>query len=205
MCRGPSVQREFRDPLFGFDGSQRRCFGCDHRGFARNGDSILNGSITATPFHTKPSCMSSDRSTWHSDSAAADKITASQNETLLCARSTAPRRTSVELSVRLLNAFRQWRTAFRAASDMLGRDIGGRGRNRTFNLSVKSRMLCQLSYASTCEHRAAGMAQARAEACRMRCCLEENSIAARSLSKAGSAPFRPCPVPANGCDILARH
>ena len=26
--------------------------------------------------------------------------------------------------------------------------IGGRGRNRTFNLSVKSRMLCQLSYAS---------------------------------------------------------
>ena len=24
---------------------------------------------------------------------------------------------------------------------------GGRGRNRTFNLSVKSRMLCQLSYA----------------------------------------------------------
>jgi hypothetical protein len=26
---------------------------------------------------------------------------------------------------------------------------GGRGRNRTFNLSIKSRMLCQLSYAST--------------------------------------------------------
>ena len=26
--------------------------------------------------------------------------------------------------------------------------IGGRGRNRTYNLSVKSRMLCQLSYAS---------------------------------------------------------
>jgi hypothetical protein len=26
--------------------------------------------------------------------------------------------------------------------------IGGRGRNRTFNLSIKSRMLCQLSYAS---------------------------------------------------------
>jgi hypothetical protein len=26
---------------------------------------------------------------------------------------------------------------------------GGRGRNRTFNLSVKSRMLCQLSYASS--------------------------------------------------------
>lgn len=25
---------------------------------------------------------------------------------------------------------------------------GGRGRNRTFNLSIKSRMLCQLSYAS---------------------------------------------------------
>jgi hypothetical protein len=25
---------------------------------------------------------------------------------------------------------------------------GGRGRNRTYNLSVKSRMLCQLSYAS---------------------------------------------------------
>ena len=27
--------------------------------------------------------------------------------------------------------------------------IGGRGRNRTYNLSVKSRMLCQLSYASS--------------------------------------------------------
>ena len=27
-------------------------------------------------------------------------------------------------------------------------DFGGRGRNRTYNLSVKSRMLCQLSYAS---------------------------------------------------------
>jgi hypothetical protein len=26
--------------------------------------------------------------------------------------------------------------------------LGGRGRNRTYNLSVKSRMLCQLSYAS---------------------------------------------------------
>ena len=26
---------------------------------------------------------------------------------------------------------------------------GGRGRNRTYNLSVKSRMLCQLSYASS--------------------------------------------------------
>ncbi len=26
--------------------------------------------------------------------------------------------------------------------------IGGRGRNRTYNLSIKSRMLCQLSYAS---------------------------------------------------------
>ena len=25
---------------------------------------------------------------------------------------------------------------------------GGRGRNRTYNLSIKSRMLCQLSYAS---------------------------------------------------------
>jgi hypothetical protein len=29
--------------------------------------------------------------------------------------------------------------------------IGGRGRNRTYNLSVKSRMLCQLSYASRSE------------------------------------------------------
>src|SRR6185437_6403531 len=28
------------------------------------------------------------------------------------------------------------------------RTYGGRGRNRTYNLSVKSRMLCQLSYAS---------------------------------------------------------
>ena len=27
-------------------------------------------------------------------------------------------------------------------------ESGGRGRNRTYNLSVKSRMLCQLSYAS---------------------------------------------------------
>ncbi len=27
-------------------------------------------------------------------------------------------------------------------------EAGGRGRNRTFNLSIKSRMLCQLSYAS---------------------------------------------------------
>ena len=32
---------------------------------------------------------------------------------------------------------------------MIGkRKDGGRGRNRTFNLSIKSRMLCQLSYAS---------------------------------------------------------
>ncbi len=29
-----------------------------------------------------------------------------------------------------------------------GSGFGGRGRNRTYNLSVKSRMLCQLSYAS---------------------------------------------------------
>ena len=28
------------------------------------------------------------------------------------------------------------------------RGFGGRGRNRTYNLSIKSRMLCQLSYAS---------------------------------------------------------
>ncbi len=27
-------------------------------------------------------------------------------------------------------------------------NIGGRGRNRTYNQSIKSRMLCQLSYAS---------------------------------------------------------
>ena len=33
----------------------------------------------------------------------------------------------------------------RASAPCIG---GGRGRNRTFNLSVKSRMLCQLSYAS---------------------------------------------------------
>lgn len=45
--------------------------------------------------------------------------------------------------------------ASRAKDQMLGdfceegqRRIGGRGRNRTYNLSVKSRMLCQLSYAS---------------------------------------------------------
>jgi hypothetical protein len=30
----------------------------------------------------------------------------------------------------------------------LSKKDGGRGRNRTFNLSIKSRMLCQLSYAS---------------------------------------------------------
>ena len=29
-----------------------------------------------------------------------------------------------------------------------GKKFGGRGRNRTYNLSIKSRMLCQLSYAS---------------------------------------------------------
>src|SRR5580704_7928960 len=39
---------------------------------------------------------------------------------------------------------------------------GGRGRNRTFNLSIKSRMLCQLSYAST-EGRPGGKAPRRAE------------------------------------------
>ena len=32
--------------------------------------------------------------------------------------------------------------------NFLGSSFGGRGRNRTYNLSVKSRMLCQLSYAS---------------------------------------------------------
>jgi hypothetical protein len=32
--------------------------------------------------------------------------------------------------------------------NFLGGVFGGRGRNRTYNLSVKSRMLCQLSYAS---------------------------------------------------------
>ena len=34
--------------------------------------------------------------------------------------------------------------------------FGGRGRNRTYNLSVKSRMLCQLSYASNLCGRYAG-------------------------------------------------
>jgi hypothetical protein len=34
---------------------------------------------------------------------------------------------------------------------LLAEVIGGRGRNRTYNLSVKSRMLCQLSYASSIE------------------------------------------------------
>jgi hypothetical protein len=33
---------------------------------------------------------------------------------------------------------------------------GGRGRNRTYNLSVKSRMLCQLSYASRIAGKACG-------------------------------------------------
>ena len=32
---------------------------------------------------------------------------------------------------------------------LIGWFLGGRGRNRTYNLSIKSRMLCQLSYAST--------------------------------------------------------
>ena len=31
------------------------------------------------------------------------------------------------------------------------RKVGGRGRNRTYNQSIKSRMLCQLSYASRLE------------------------------------------------------
>jgi hypothetical protein len=35
----------------------------------------------------------------------------------------------------------------RIAKQANGLRNGGRGRNRTFNLSVKSRMLCQLSYA----------------------------------------------------------
>src|SRR5579875_1488393 len=40
------------------------------------------------------------------------------------------------------------RPAQERASGMRAYCVGGRGRNRTFNLSIKSRMLCQLSYAS---------------------------------------------------------
>jgi hypothetical protein len=31
--------------------------------------------------------------------------------------------------------------------EKMGNDIGERGRNRTFNLLIKSQLLCQLSYA----------------------------------------------------------
>ncbi len=41
--------------------------------------------------------------------------------------------------------------------------IGGRGRNRTFNLSIKSRMLCQLSYASWRGDRAAAIEACKAK------------------------------------------
>ncbi len=37
---------------------------------------------------------------------------------------------------------------FAEALEFTWSSFGGRGRNRTYNLSVKSRMLCQLSYAS---------------------------------------------------------
>jgi hypothetical protein len=50
--------------------------------------------------------------------------------------------------------------------------LGGRGRNRTYNLSVKSRMLCQLSYASNwlehCAARKKGTIFAGAETCATR-------------------------------------
>lgn len=42
---------------------------------------------------------------------------------------------------------------WRRIQDHSRKGYGGRGRNRTYNLSVKSRMLCQLSYASTCAGR----------------------------------------------------
>src|SRR6202048_640736 len=54
--------------------------------------------------------------------------------------------------------------------NVLGSGFGGRGRNRTYNLSVKSRMLCQLSYASVCF----GWACAHAETS---CALEKYNTA----------------------------
>ena len=63
--------------------------------------------------------------------------------------------------------------------------IGGRGRNRTFNLSVKSRMLCQLSYASILLKPCGGNGEARRKAGRISAAHpEENSIPATPFPKA---------------------
>ena len=53
------------------------------------------------------------------------------------------------------------RTIARQRAFLVGIKFGGRGRNRTFNLSIKSRMLCQLSYASWRGDRAEAIEPAR--------------------------------------------
>ncbi len=66
---------------------------------------------------------------------------------------------------------------------------GGRGRNRTFNLSIKSRMLCQLSYASRPESaRASGAngSEVRKENAQRRTCAQTE------VYHGVIARFRPC-------------
>src|SRR5208282_1452834 len=59
---------------------------------------------------------------------------------------------------------------------------GGRGRNRTYNLSVKSRMLCQLSYASRqLEKPCGGRIEARIEQVKYSLLLEKYSIGERGI------------------------
>jgi hypothetical protein len=59
-----------------------------------------------------------------------------------------------------LNVATQWRhkrkpeihfTCGTAIYRVFTEDFGERGRNRTFNLLIKSQLLCQLSYAPVCE------------------------------------------------------
>ena len=64
----------------------------ERRGLAANGFTIV------TPLHTKPSCMSSDRSSWQLASAAEQTMTASQMPNRLTARSAAPSMTAGEVS-----------------------------------------------------------------------------------------------------------
>jgi hypothetical protein len=70
--------------------------------------------------------------------------------------------------------------------------IGGRGRNRTYNLSVKSRMLCQLSYASSnfkqphCSDPLVQLGQAGLSCCHLKNIAQTGSISkgARDSSSA---------------------
>jgi hypothetical protein len=67
-----------------------------------------------------------------------------------------PVSTPYSQSKKLLDAGRELGVRSSISADFMGIEkrcksmkiLGGRGRNRTYNLSVKSRMLCQLSYAS---------------------------------------------------------